>query len=172
MNFVSKIGKMDAKDIGRQRQAAHPQGTPRYYDDPNTEDTIGVAGELAFAKKYGLEIDDSIRPEGDGHVDFKVNINGNEVTVDVKTAQKAYNLLVKEWEIKDCADILVLAERGPNDEIKFLGWETKDIMKVMPKKIFSSLGIVNYYRHRDKLRPMFQLDDLLGKRDLFNFEDY
>ena len=153
-----------AKVIGEQRQSAHPQGTPRYYKDPNTEDTIGVAGELAFAKMYKLEIDDSIRPEGDAHVDFKVKINDSEVTIDVKTAQKAYNLLIKEWEIEDCANILVLAKYKSNEEIEFLGWETKDVMRIMPKKVFSSLGIKNYYRHWNQLRPMCQLDELLGKK--------
>ena len=154
---------MNARDIGKQRQDAHPKGTPRYYNNPNAEDTIGVTGEIAFARKYGLEIDDSIRPEGDGHVDFEVNVNQNKVTIDVKTARKAYNLLIKEWEIENCADVLVLAEYKPNGKIKFIGWETKDIMKIMPKKIFSSLGIVNYHRSKDELRPMSQLDSLLGR---------
>ena len=159
-----------AKTIGEQRQSAHPQGTPRYYKDPNAEDIIGVAGELAFAKEYGLQIDDSIRPEGDGHVDFEITINGVEATIDVKTAQKAYNLLIKEWEIEECADIFVLAEYESDENIKFLGWETKDVMKMMPKKIFSSLGIKNYYRHWTQLRPMNQLDELLNKKqDLFDF---
>ena len=36
-------------ELGKDRQNAHPEGTKRYYDDPNIEDTIGVAGELAFA---------------------------------------------------------------------------------------------------------------------------
>jgi hypothetical protein len=156
-----------AKTIGEQRQSAHPQGTPRYYKDPNAEDTIGVAGEIAFAKEYGLKIDDSIRPDGDGHVDFKLNINDQEITIDVKTANKAYNLLIKEWEIDVCANILVLAQYESNTNIRFLGWETKDIMKLMPKKIFSSLKIVNYYRHKSELRPMSQLDGILGKDDFF-----
>ena len=163
---------MKAEKIGKERQAAHPQGTKRYYSDPNVEDTIGVAGEIAFAERYGLEIDDSIRPEGDGHIDFKVKINNVEVTIDIKTAQKAYNLLIKEWEINDCADILVLAKYTSDKKIDFLGWETKDVMKMMPKKIFSSLKIVNFYRSKNKLRPMTDLDDLFPntKKDLFDFE--
>ncbi len=152
----------DIKSLGKQRQDAHPNGTPRYYNDPNKEDTIGVAGESAFAKRYGLEIDKRILPEGDDHIDFIIKINNFNTTIDVKTAQKAYNLLIKEWEINKCADILVLAEYN-DGAIKFLGWETKEIMRLMPTKVFSSLNIKNFYRHRSQLRPMNQLDRILGK---------
>ena len=156
----------EIKSLGEQRQNAHPNGTPRYYKDPNVEDTIGVCGEAAFAKKYGLDIDKRILPEGDDHIDFTTKINGTKVTIDIKTAQKAYNLLIKKWEIKKCADILVLAEYN-NGEVNFLGWETKDVMNMMPTKIFSSLGIENHYRHKSDLRPMSQLDKLLTKKSIF-----
>ena len=151
---------IDVDSLGKKRQEAHPQGTPRYYDDPNKEDTIGVAGETAFAKRYGLDVDERILPEGDEHIDFIVKINNLDITIDVKTAQKAYNLLIKEWEIKECADILVLAKYN-DGTIKFLGWETKEVMCLMPTKVFSSLGINNFYRHQSKLRPMEQLDEIL-----------
>ena len=65
----------------------------------------------------------------------------------------------------------VLAEIK-NDNINFLGWETKDVMKLMPTKVFSSLNIENYYRNREVLRPMAQLDKLLAsgiKVDDFGF---
>jgi len=51
------MSESEAERLGKARQGAHPKGTPRLYDDPNTEDIIGVAGELAFAKIYGLEVD-------------------------------------------------------------------------------------------------------------------
>jgi hypothetical protein len=164
MNLVLKAGRKkvnkEIQKLGKKRQGAHPNGTERYYSNPNVEDTIGVAGEAAFARRYNLQIDKRILPEGDNHIDFIVDINGNKVSIDVKTAQKAYNLLIKKWEIEKCADILVLAEIK-NDNINFLGWETKDVMKLMPTKVFSSLNIENYYRNREALRPMAQLDKLL-----------
>lgn len=157
---------MDNKEInilGEKRQNAHPKGTTRYYNDPNREDTIGVAGEAAFAERYNLEVDKRILPKGDNHVDFTVEINKQKVSIDIKTAQKAYNLLIKSWEINKCADILVLAQYRKG-KITFLGWETKEIMKLMPRAVFSSLNITNYYRDRDELRPMSQLDELLTIR--------
>lgn len=150
----------EINSLGEQRQNAHPNGTPRYYDNPNLEDTIGVRGEAAFAERYNLNVDKRILPQGDDHIDFIVEINNQKVSIDIKTAQKAYNLLIKEWEIGKCADILVLCEYR-NGKIIFLGWETREIMKLMPKKVFSRLNIKNYYRHRNDLRPMLQLDKLL-----------
>lgn len=158
----------ESHSLGIERQNAHPNGTPRYYADPNKEDIIGMAGELAFGKRYSLKVDKSIRPDGDGHVDFRaVKKNGETFTLDVKTAIKAYNLLIKEWEMDDCASVLVLAQYNPaNEEVSFLGWQTKAFMRTMPKKVFSSLGIVNHFCHRDKLRSMEELDQLFKTHEI------
>jgi hypothetical protein len=153
----------EAEQLGKQRQDAHPKGTKRYYSDPNKEDVIGVAGEIAFANRYDLEVDKRILPEGDGHIDFTVKINGKNRTIDVKTAQLPYNLFIKEWEINKCADILVLAQHKDGN-IKFLGWETKKVMQKMPKKVFSSLNITNYYKKASELRSMEELDKLILKK--------
>ena len=40
------IEKITAEQLGQQRQNAHPSGTPRFFDDPNTEDIRGSLGEL------------------------------------------------------------------------------------------------------------------------------
>lgn len=146
------------EDLGKKRQAAHPNGTRRFFDDPNIEDTIGVAGEAAFAQKYSLSLDESIRPDGDGHVDFVTPIG----TIDVKTARKPFNLLIKEWEIERSADIIVLAKFNSVQDIVFLGWATRQEMATMPIKDFG-YGIRNYYRHASSLRPMSELDTMLLK---------
>ena len=151
------------------RQNAHPTGSPRFYENPYTEHIIGMAGEIAFGKRYCLNVDKSIRPDGDGHVDFRaVMNNGKVITIDIKTAIKAYNLLIKEWEIDDCSLVLVLAQYDPaNEEVSFLGWQTKGIMKTMPKKVFSPrLGIMNYYCQRDQLRSMEELDQLFKAHEI------
>lgn len=145
------------------RQDAHPTGSPRYYENPYTEHIIGMAGEIAFGKRYCLNVDKSIRPDGDGHVDFRaVMNNGKVITIDIKTALKPYNLLIKEWEINKCATVLVLAQYDPaNEEVSFLGWQTKGVMRTMSKKVFSPrLGIMNYFCPRDQLRNMEELDQL------------
>tara|TARA_R110000765_G_scaffold331200_4_gene422015 strand:+ start:387 stop:902 length:516 start_codon:yes stop_codon:yes gene_type:complete len=155
----------DVQTLGEERQNAHPKGTPRYYDNPNVEDTIGIAGELKFAERYGLKIDDSIRPDGDGHVDFMVGVTIKDkdytISIDVKTAQKAYNLLIKDFEIAVCSDILVLA-MYKEGEVTLLGWETRPVMAKQPTKVFSSLGINNYYLSKSKLRTMEALDEIMA----------
>lgn len=127
-----------------------------------------MAGELAFGKRYGLNVDKTIRPNGDGHVDFRVVMNnGNTFTIDIKTAIKPYNLLIKEREINKCATVLVLAQYDPaNEEVSFLGWRTKGFMKTMPKKVFSFLNIVSHFCPRDQLRNMEELDQLFKTHEI------
>jgi len=160
--------------LGTARQSAHPNGTPRYYSDPNVEDIIGVAGEQAFANRYGIKIDESIRPDGDNHIDFKLQyVDGFDVkqlTIDVKTAKKPFNLLIKDWEIDKCADILILAKYNDDKSVELLGWEYKSIMKKQPTKVFSSLGINNYYKSREQLRPMSELDKIMKHMSQVEFE--
>ena len=151
------------------RQNAHPTGSPRFYENPYIEHIIGMAGEFAFGKRYSLQVDKSIRPDGDGHVDFRaVMNNGKTLTFDIKTAIKAYNLLIKEWEIDDCSLVLVLAQYDPaNEAVSFLGWQTKGVMRTMRKKVFSaSLGIMNYYCPRNELRNMEELDQLFKTHEI------
>lgn len=163
---------MNAVNLGIARQQAHSNGTKRYYSDENREDIIGLSGEIAFGKKYNLNPDLKIRPNGDNHIDFKIKINDDKIiTLDVKTAQKAYNLLIKEWEIDKCSDILILAQFHNEEDIEFLGWSTKKEMKNQPKKIFSSLNINNYYLHKNKLKPMDLLDYLFNNNKIQQIEE-
>lgn len=156
----------ESEELGKARQDAHPFGTPRYYDDPNSEDILGMKGELAFESRYGLKADRSIRPDGDGHVDFITTVDGKRLTIDVKTARKPYHLLIKDHEINCCADINVLAGVNPEtEEIQFLGWASKDQMKECPRKFFSSLRILNYYKKVSDLNPMSELDLILGAKN-------
>jgi hypothetical protein len=64
----------------------------------------------------------------DKGIDF--DINGYKI--DVKTARKPYNLLVKEEEIRgSLADIYVLARFVPPCAVDLIGWETKEVMKLL-----------------------------------------
>jgi hypothetical protein len=55
---------------------------------------------------------------------------------------------------------LVLAKYISEENIEFLGWSTKQIMKKQPIKIFSSLGIENYFLDKKELQNMSMLDRL------------
>jgi hypothetical protein len=121
---------------------------------------IGLVGEWMFARRYDLDMDLEPRPGGDGRVDFEVN----GFTIDVKSAEKAYNLL-REVD-KPHAEILVLVSVNLKERIgKMIGWEFDEEMLnlIYPPKIFHpGGGILNHYVHRTRLKHMSLLEDLLG----------
>ncbi len=153
----------DANDIAQIRGDAHPNRSKRFFDDPNTEDIIGAAGEVAFAKAFGFQADSSSKPGGDCGIDFGTSINGVPLTIDVKTYRQPYHLLVKVSEIRNCADILVLAHYD-HGMVSILGWEHKFMMRRSPTHDFGR-GIVSHFRLRHQLRPIDHLVDLLAMRD-------
>ena len=110
---------------------------------------VGLSGEIAFGKFSGLTPDLSERPEGDKGVDFTTP---NGMTIDVKTARKAFNLIHEEGKV--FVDIYVLAQYADKTEkADLLGWEYGHALKDAPKRDFG-YGIINHYIHKDKLRPM------------------
>ena len=162
------VPKEEVEKIGKLRQKVHTDvnnSTQRFFDDKDKEDIIGGAVEWAFEQKTGLPMDRSLRPYGDGHVDFEFKWRGHPVTVDVKGAQKPFHLFIKEWEIDQAAKITVLAH-FENFKVRFIGWEFKDVMEQMPVKAFHWGGIRNYYRKAESLRPMEKLYQMIQERDL------
>ncbi len=153
------IEKITAEQLGQQRQNAHPSGTPRFFDDPNTEDIRGSLGELLFSSVYGFPVDATIRPSGDGGIDFITPIG----IIDVKTALKPYNLLVKKNEIYNPVDIYILARDHGNGGASFVGWEYASVMKNCPLKDVGGFGIVSYYKPAGELHPMAEFDNLLKR---------
>lgn len=156
----------EAKEVGIKRQEGHIKhnnSTRRFFENPYEEDIIGVIGELAIEKKFGLKMDREVRPKGDGHYDFTITVNGILITIDIKTARKPYNLLIKNHEIDVAADVNILAGLKGNI-VTFLGWETKTVMKDRPKKDFG-YGIINYYKHSTKLRPMEKIAAIINASD-------
>jgi len=112
---------------------------------------VGLFGEAEFARAYNLPLDLRAITTGDKGVDFDT-IAG---TVDVKTARKAFYLIVEEGKV--IADIYVLASF--NNESKtahLIGWEYGGEMKKCPVKDFG-YGIRNHYKSASKLRKMSEL---------------
>ena len=129
---------------------------------PLSEDyeLIGLVGEYRFEVDFGYPMDLSIKPQGDGKVDFHIALG----TLDVKTAEKAYNLL-REKGVRH-AKILVLGQfNRKGTTASLLGWEYDSEMVKCPYKDFG-YGIINHYKHHSKLRPMWvlkQLDDFVRR---------
>jgi hypothetical protein len=126
---------------------------------------IGFCGEYAFHNVAALMADWTRRPGGDNGVDFQVG----RLSIDVKTAKKANNLILEEG--KDCADIIVLAGMMADYQtnkgerfvrVKFHGWERKEKILAAPTKDFG-YGIINHYIPKEDLRPFPELIDAIDK---------
>ena len=98
---------------------------------------IGLLGEVRFSELYNLSVDLTIKPKGDKGVDFYTPIG----TIDVKTAQKPYNLLVEHNKV--VADIYALYSYTPPDIIRFLGWYYGELISISPTS-YSIYGILNH----------------------------
>ena len=149
------VNVVDPVQLGKARQAIHKgHSTPRFFDDENTEDIIGAYGEVAFSQLVGFPVDSELRPDGDNGRDFEVPLM---FRIDVKTARKPFNLLVKVKEIDRPVDIYILSKfSDETKEIEFIGWQWRSVMKQQPTKDFG-YGIVNHYMSANKLRPMSEL---------------
>lgn len=142
------------KRIAQRREAIHKDHTSSRPLSDGYE-FKGLLGEAAFALEFHCDVDWRDLSGGDGGIDFKTSIG----TIDIKTAVKAYNLLM---EInKQHSDILVLARFESESVIFFCGWEREPVMKTMPSRDFG-YGIVNYYRPVKKLRAMASLKKAMG----------
>ncbi|MAH50267.1 hypothetical protein CMI37_30885 [Candidatus Pacearchaeota archaeon] len=118
---------------------------------------IGLIGEYAFGYWSGLAMDMEYREQGDFGIDFQV---GN-IGIDVKTAIKAYNLLLEKD--KKHTTIIVLAQYNndtSNEKVILLGWEYGNFMRYMPCKDFG-YGVINHYLDQHYLRPMSLLEKVI-----------
>lgn len=132
--------------------------------DPLEAHRIGASGEFAFAARFNLP-PPVFHPGSDGGIDFRVPFTNRAATFDVKTRgkQPADLLMVPVDGItKGSADFLVLSLLC-DGRIQFLGWEHKSIMALMPPREFG-FNRPTYARPVNQLRPMYQLDYLLGLR--------
>lgn len=150
---------MNPTKVGKQRQSIHSEnGTRRFFRDPNTEDIIGAKGEAYFAKEFNLPMDTRLLPEGNKGVNF-VTALGN---INVSTARKPYNLLVKVREAHYPIDIHVLIHYDEKDNtLSLIGWEYHSEMLKCPTREFG-YGIVNHYKPADDLRDIESLKEQLG----------
>lgn len=152
-----------AIELAAARNSVTRESTTHYCDDANYK---GALGEVVFAHAYGLRSDEGARPSGDGGIDFRVRILGRPVSIDVKTSSYG-SLVVKEHNINRLAKVLVLAQYDKHsDWVKFVGWETNDIMGLTPPSEFkNNPGKKVRKRVISQLRDMDQLEELMPASD-------
>jgi len=120
-------------------------------------DHVGMAGELAFGKAFGLMPDFDSLASGDKGVDFVLPL---ALTVDVKTFRKPRNLVHEVG--KPFADLYVLAQYNDEDgSSRLLGWATGWDLAQAPTMTLPGHSVLNHCIPASELRPM---EHLLKKR--------
>ena len=134
----------EVPDLATRREALHfGQASQRQLSEGY--EAVGLAGEGVFAEQTGLVLDEADRPGGDAGYDFILDL-----TLDVKTARKPYNLIVEVGHVK--ADLYALA-RYVEDGVEWVGWAWGREVLAAPTRDFG-YGVLSHYVPAEDLRPM------------------
>ena len=120
-------------------------------------DAVGLAGEEAFAARYGYKVDREYAQRGDGGADFATYAG----SVDVKTYRKPVHLLVEQGKVR--ADFYVLA--GYDDEAKeagLLGWIERASVLAAPVTDIGGFGVQSHAVRREALHGLPSLDAMFS----------
>jgi len=155
--------KEKLKKIATEREKIHEDHASSRPLSKNYE-YIGLVGESEFANQFNYKIDEKLRPSGDGGKDFNSPLG----LIDIKTARKAFNLIVEKGKVD--SDIYVLAQYCDETEsATLLGWASKKEILNAPTKDFG-YKIINHYISKDNLRSITSLKEKLGiEVDPFDF---
>jgi hypothetical protein len=144
--------KERAAGIAAQREHQH-RGNAKTRNLTDDTHLIGLCGELAFSDRFGVPMDTSLRPGGDGGIDFRLPIG----SVDVKTSRRqlANTLRVEAGTVK--AALYVLASYDSETGNAYLvGWEYGTVLRAIPPRK-STAGVTNHYRAASTLRTIDEL---------------
>ena len=120
-------------------------------------DAVGLAGERAFAARYGYPVDEREFARGDGGADFRTYRG----TVDVKTYRRPEHLLVEVG--KERADLYVLAcYDDVVDDATLLGWATVKEVEAATVRDVGGMGVQSRAIAAGALRSLTDLDALFG----------
>lgn len=150
---------LDYAAIKELADARHQQHKGKRSSRPLTKDYefVGLVAEFAFGDTYGLDVDTTLRPDGDDGYDFSTPIG----TIDVKASAKPPKWLPVEF-MKVKADIYVQAHVDlPTKTVTFLGWTYKEVVKEHPVVDKFRYGILSHWVPKKALKPMEELEELL-----------
>ena len=138
---------MTLEKEARDRHELH-RGHPTHRPLSSDYELVGLAGEAVFAELYGLERDRERRPDGDDGKDFSFN----GWLVDVKTARKAYYLLVEVGHLGQ-ADLYVLMSYAEEAEeaARPVGWTTREELVLREPRDIGGMGVLSYWVPRADL---------------------
>jgi len=145
-----------AELVGRRRDE-HRRSNPKRTQYSAGHDIVGAAGEIAFAREFGYSVDNILRQGGDT-ADFITPVG----KVDIKTARKAYALIVKKGS--RVSNVVILAQYHEKSRTATLiGWEWGSIVKKAPIRRMRPELPENHFIVATELRPIDELKQLIEK---------
>lgn len=147
----------DLEKHARQRDDLHRGQASERILHPR-QNLVGLAGEHAFAQRFGLPIDTELRAGGDRGIDFVLPTRHGPKTVDVKTTTwdgPRRRMLVEAGKLN--AEIYVLAHYCEiAKRARLLGWQWRQVIKTYAPRD-TGRGVVNHEIPEYALR---HIDDL------------
>lgn len=149
----------EINDLARKRYEIKDKANPNrdqhiLNNNQHLTDYLGVAGEFAVAKYFGIPMDTSVSLNGDGGIQ---DLNLDEWSVQVKTSgytgRDGYMIYDTKEEIKALINILVVVKDRSYEIVGFLS--KKDVLDSLVNKNFGHGDRVCV--HRDRLRPIAEL---------------
>ena len=122
---------------------------------------VGLFGEYAWEVRFGDKVDMTPRPGGDGGKDYTIELwTGTEFRVfpvDIKTAQKPYNLLVEQG--KCLLDTIYVLAGSDKKSGWLVGWEWGQSLIQVEPRTFGNHKVRNHYIHSTRLRKIEELEE-------------
>lgn len=137
--------------------------------EPLKRHFIGLLGEFAFAKHYGLTVDTETYLRSDDGSDFLVALDGEQTTVDIKTTpHEDGRLLVKQDKVD--SDLYVLAvfedavpDKGEYVDVRLAGSASRESV--------SSASVSEIHDHRNYWLDQFDLDPIPDPESITEVSD-
>ena len=123
------------------------------------KDVMRFVGNLAFAKRFRLAMDDDKLPGSSES--FAIKWHDTIISFDVKTVTDSKYLEIGDQALVHSADVLVLAKYSKG-EVSFVGWTTRGAMISCGEKILD-YGKLTYRRKRKELSSMITIDDMMNE---------
>ena len=151
---------IDLRALADERAAVQRIGQPRHLTAD--KEYVGLVGEREFGNRFWLRMDTTLRPQGDGGIDFRLPTYDGIYLVDVKTHRLRLGLLVEKHKCDEFVrkEIRICYVCALFEPVELLGWmwgEDVATHRVVEKRH----GIISYHVKLEKLSHM---DELLSIR--------
>ncbi len=122
---------------------------------------IGLRGEKAIADRFGLSVDLTPRPGGDGGFDGTLRTTIGPIRYDVKTFEKPYNLLVEASKCRPERIYFLCRYIAHEDRAKPIGWQWGAMLLLTAAADYGGKGIISYKWPARDLKSMGELDAIV-----------